>query len=223
MADQKGKIERGFLKQGARLLGIDEVGRGCLAGPVYAACVSLNYERLFKLPPTTRDLVRDSKKLSRAQRQKIMPMIKEISLEWTVASASVQEIEDLGIVHATFLAMRRAYDGLENAYDQILLDGNQSNPTLPLPQSTIVSGDSLCYAIAAASILAKEERDHVMRSADSEFPGYGFADHVGYGTRSHLLALQELGITALHRRNFAPVRSLAGSAIEIYVEEGANL
>lgn len=223
MADQKGKIERGFLKQGARLLGIDEVGRGCIAGPIYAACVSLNYERLFKLPAATRDLVRDSKKLSSAQRQKILPVIKEVSLEWCVASASVREIETLGIVRANFLAMRRAYDCLESAYDHILLDGNQSNPTLPLPQSTIVSGDSLCYAIAAASIIAKEERDRVMRDADLEFPGYGFADHVGYGTKSHLLAMHELGITTLHRRNFAPVRSLAGSMVEVYVEEGASV
>jgi ribonuclease HII len=223
MADQKGKIERSFLKQGARLLGIDEVGRGCIAGPVYSACVSLNYERLFRLPPMTRNLVRDSKKLSGAQRQKILPVIKDVCLEWALGSASVHEIETLGIVPATFLSMRRAYDQMEQSYDQILLDGKFTNPTLPLPQSAIISGDSLCFTIAAASIIAKEARDLMMRNADSEFPGYGFAHHVGYGTKSHLLAMHELGITSLHRRNFAPVRSLVGGAIDIYVEEGASL
>jgi ribonuclease HII len=202
---RKGKIEREFLEQGLRLIGVDEVGRGCIAGPVYAACVSLDYAALKKLSAATRALIRDSKTLSSAQRQSIIPTLHLICKDWSIASSSVAEIETQGIVPATFQAMLRAYEGLNESYDLLLIDGKQQNPMLPIKQEAIVGGDGLCFAIAAASILAKEARDDFMREAAADFPDYDFAENVGYGTKSHLTAMEARGITPLHRRNFAPV------------------
>lgn len=211
----KGAIERKSLKQDRRLIGVDEVGRGCLAGPVYAAVAALDYYKIDALDDTTRDLIRDSKKLSSKQRQRILPVLEEVCIEWGIGHATPREIEALGIVPATFLAMKRAYLSLKESYDLLLIDGNQRHPDMPMEQMTVVGGDSLCYAIAAASILAKEARDAVMRAADELYPQYGFGDHVGYGTKSHLQALEKHGITPLHRRNFAPIRNMLGMECEL--------
>ena len=211
----KGAIEKKSLKDDRRLIGVDEVGRGCLAGPVYAAVAALDYYKIDDLDATTRDLIRDSKKLSTKQRQKILPVLDQVCIEWGVGSASAREIEALGIVPATFLAMKRAYLMLNESYDLLLIDGNQKHPDMPMEQMTVVGGDALCYAIAAASILAKEARDTVMREAHLLYPQYGFGDHVGYGTKSHLQALEEHGITPLHRRNFAPIRNMVSVELEL--------
>lgn len=211
----KGAIEKKSLQKDRRLIGVDEVGRGCLAGPVYAAVAALDYYKIDDLDEATRDLIRDSKKLTTKQRQKILPVLNEVCIEWGIGFASAREIEALGIVPATFLAMKRAYLQLAHPYDLLLIDGNQMHPDMPLEQMTVVGGDALCYAIAAASILAKEARDSVMRDAHKLYPQYGFGEHVGYGTKSHLLAIDEHGITPLHRRNFAPIRNKVGLSLEL--------
>lgn len=211
----KGAIEKKSLQSDRRLIGVDEVGRGCLAGPVYAAVAALDYYKIDALEETTRDLIRDSKKLTTKQRQKILPVLNAVCIEWAVGFATAREIEALGIVPATFLAMKRAYLQLSESYDLLLIDGNQKHPDMPMEQMTVVGGDALCYAIAAASILAKEARDTVMREAHKLYPLYGFGEHVGYGTKSHLQALEEHGITPLHRRNFAPIRNMVGMTLEL--------
>ena len=212
---QKGALEKKHHRRDRRIIGVDEVGRGCLAGPVYAAVVALDYYKVNDLDGTVRDLIRDSKKLSSKQRQKIIPVLEAVSVEWGIGQASAREIEALGIVPATFLAMKRAFLHLKHEYDLLLIDGNQVHPDMPMEQETVIGGDGLCYAIAAASILAKEARDSMMREAHLEYPQYGFGDHVGYGTKSHLQALAEFGITPLHRRNFAPIRERMGLRFEL--------
>ncbi len=219
----KGAIEKKSLQKDRRLIGVDEVGRGCLAGPVYAAIAALDYEKIDALDKTTRSLIRDSKKLSSKQRQKILPILEQVCIEWGLGHASEREIETLGIVAATFLAMKRAYLNLKDSYDLLLIDGNQRHPDMPMEQLTVVGGDSLCYAIAAASILAKEARDAVMRAAHEQFPQYGFIDHVGYGTKSHLQALNEHGISPLHRRTFAPIRSMLKVDVTVELGQGREV
>jgi ribonuclease HII len=211
----KGAIEKKSLQKDRRVIGVDEVGRGCLAGPVYAAVAALDYYKIDALEEATRDLIRDSKKLSAKQRQKIIPVLEQVCVEWGIGVATEREIETLGIVPATFLAMTRAYENLKEPYDLLLIDGNQKHPNMPMEQMTVVGGDALCYAIAAASILAKEARDAVMRLAHQSYPQYGFGDHVGYGTKSHLQAIEEHGITPLHRRNFAPIRNMVALELEL--------
>lgn len=206
---KQGSIERSFIKQGLKILGVDEVGRGCIAGPVYAACVSLDYDALKDLDTNTRALIRDSKTLSTAQRQRILPILHVVCRDWAVGVSTVTEIEEQGIVPATFQAMLRAYEAMKETHDLLLIDGKQLNPMLPIRQEAIIGGDGLCFAIAAASILAKEARDDFMRQAAQNFPHYGFHENVGYGTKSHLTAMEARGITPLHRRNFAPVTRYA--------------
>lgn len=208
-SSNRGSIERSFIKQGLKLLGVDEVGRGCIAGPVYAACVSLDYDALKDLDSKTRALIRDSKTLSSAQRQRIVPILHMICRDWAIGFSTVQEIEEQGIVPATFQAMLRAYQSMKESHDLLLIDGKQLNPMLPIRQEAIIGGDGLCFAIAAASILAKEARDDFMRQAALNFPDYDFHENVGYGTKSHLTAMETRGITPLHRRNFAPVTRYA--------------
>lgn len=206
---KQGSIERSFIKQGLKILGVDEVGRGCIAGPVYAACVSLDYDALKDLDTKTRALIRDSKTLSTAQRQRILPILHVVCRDWAVGVSTVTEIEEQGIVPATFQAMLRAYEAMKETHDLLLIDGKQLNPMLPIRQEAIIGGDGLCFAIAAASILAKEARDDFMRQAAQNFPHYDFHENVGYGTKSHLTAMEVRGITPLHRRNFAPVTRYA--------------
>ncbi|HET9238744.1 MAG TPA: ribonuclease HII [Oligoflexus sp.] len=206
---KQGSIERSFIKQGLKILGVDEVGRGCIAGPVYAACVSLDYDALKDLDTKTRALIRDSKTLSSAQRQRILPVLHIVCRDWAVGVSTVTEIEEQGIVPATFQAMLRAFEAMKETHDLLLIDGKQLNPMLPIRQEAIIGGDGLCFAIAAASILAKEARDDFMRQAALNFPHYDFHENVGYGTKSHLTAMEARGITPLHRRNFAPVTRYA--------------
>lgn len=205
---KKGQLEAHYLREQVKLLGVDEVGRGCLAGPVYAACVAINYELLRKLDKQTKLLIRDSKTLSQRQRQAILPIIHSVCEEQALGFASVEEIETDGIVPSTFRAMLRAYQSMKGQYDLLLIDGKHKNPLIHLEQQTVIGGDGLCFAIAAASILAKEARDAFMRKAAETYPHYGFTENVGYGTRTHLEALKQFGITPLHRRNFAPIADL---------------
>lgn len=203
---QKGVLERQLLDRGLSFIGVDEVGRGCLAGPVVAACVRLDYANLFKLPEKSLSLIRDSKTLSSKQRQVALGVLAEVSIESGVGSASAREIEVLGILQATFLAMNRAICLLERPVDHVLIDGNQKIPDLKTDQTAIVKGDALCFSIAAASIIAKEHRDQFMSLQAAQYPHYGFEANVGYGTAAHLTAIEQRGICTLHRRTFAPIK-----------------
>ncbi len=177
--------------------GIDEAGRGPLAGPVYAAAVILNPEkRIIGL--------NDSKLLSAIERELLFIEIQQHSLAWAFGRASVEEIDRVNILQATHLAMQRAVAALKIVPDFALVDGN-SSPRLPCQVKTIIEGDKIEPAISAASIVAKVLRDQEMRELDKQFPQYGFAQHKGYGTPQHLAALQAYGPVSIHRRSFAPV------------------
>jgi ribonuclease HII len=209
---EKGSIERHWLAHGLVPAGVDEVGRGCLAGPVVTACVVLDYTKLECLDEKARSKIRDSKTLSAKQRDELLDLISDISLDSAIGVATAREIEDIGISGATFLAMNRAVAGLTKAVPDILLvDGNQSIKEQPIRQQTVVKGDSLCFAIAAASIIAKEHRDRYMREQAEIHPEWGFENHVGYGTAAHLTAINTHGICHLHRKNFAPIRDMTFS------------
>lgn len=187
-------------RETALICGVDEAGRGPLAGPVVAAAVILD-------PVRPIEGLADSKALSAERRAALAVIIRERSLACAVAEASVEEIDRLNILQATLLAMRRAVEALGGRARYALIDGNQM-PRLPIPGRTIVAGDATEPCISAASILAKTARDARMRALDLEHPGYGFARHMGYATPAHLASLQRLGPCHLHRRSFAPVRSL---------------
>lgn len=179
------------------------MGRGCLAGPVFAGCVILDQLQLEQLPLSHRELIRDSKTLSARQRADILPVIQQIARSWAIGIAGVEEIEKLGIVKAVFLAMCRALC-LISTCDVLLVDGKFAIPGLKIKQQAIVGGDKSCYSIAAASIVAKTARDHYMAEQSRLYPLYHFEKHVGYGTRLHLDKIAEFGICPLHRRNFKP-------------------
>lgn len=182
--------------------GIDEAGRGPLAGPVMAAAVVLPPD--FSLPG-----LNDSKQLTARRREALYAaLMDDDRVKKCVAEASVEEIDRLNILRATHLAMRRAAEGLSVAVDFALIDG-LAVPGFPLPQRNIVRGDALCLSIAAASILAKVTRDRRMQELDALFPHYGFARNAGYGTKEHLLAIQNYGITPHHRRSFGPVAQMS--------------
>jgi ribonuclease HII len=180
------------------ICGVDEAGRGPLAGPVVAAAVILNPKRRIRG-------LDDSKVLSAKKREELYDKIIERSLAYCVASASVEEIDTLNILHATMLAMRRAVEGLSIMPTLAKIDGNRC-PTLTIRSEAIVSGDALVPCISAASILAKVTRDRMLLQLHQDFPLYGFDAHAGYGTPQHLLALREHGPCLHHRRSFAPVR-----------------
>jgi ribonuclease HII len=177
--------------------GADEVGRGALAGPVFAAAVILPRHHGIKG-------MDDSKKLSPEAREELAPKIRRKALAWAVASATLEEIERLNILHASMLAMRRAVEQPAVAPAKVRVDGNYP-PPMACPVETIVGGDAKVGTIMAASILAKVERDAEMRRVHEQFPDYGFASNKGYGTPEHLAALQRLGPCAMHRRLFGPV------------------
>jgi len=179
--------------------GVDEAGRGPLAGPVVAAAVILPDDA--DLPGLT-----DSKKLTAARRVALAGQIRGQALAWAIAQASVEEIEQLNILRASLLAMRRAVLSLARSPESVVVDGNQL-PDLPMPARSIVGGDGLVASISAASVLAKVDRDARMAALDAVYPVYGFARHKGYGTREHLDALAQFGPCPIHRRGFAPVRS----------------
>ncbi len=175
--------------------GVDEAGRGPLAGPVYAAAVILS-------PDCPIEGVGDSKKLSEKKREALYDVIRERALAYCIASASVEEIEEHNILGATYLAMTRAVEGLSLPPQLALVDGNRIPPMLPVPARCVVKGDALSASIGAASILAKVARDRVLRAADEQYPAYGFAVHKGYGTAAHVAALKELGPCPFHRPSF---------------------
>jgi len=180
------------------IAGVDEVGRGPLAGPVVTAAVILD-------PDQPINGLADSKKLTEKRREALEPIIKLRALAWAIGRAEPAEIDQLNILQATLLAMRRAVEGLNLVPDHALVDGNQA-PQLMCPVTTIIKGDQSEPAIAAASIIAKVARDREMVSMDQQFPGYGFAQHKGYPTKMHQTALMTLGVTEIHRRSFRPVQ-----------------
>ncbi len=182
------------------LAGVDEVGRGPLAGPVVAAAVILDPERSIAG-------LKDSKKLSETRREELAETIRENALAWCIGRAEVEEIDRINILQASLLAMRRAVEGLPLRAEHVLVDGNRC-PELPCSAEAIVGGDNTIPVISAASILAKVVRDREMVELDRLYPGYGLAKHKGYPTKIHLQALQELGVTEIHRRSFGPVRRI---------------
>ncbi len=188
-----------------RIAGVDEAGRGPLAGPVIAAAVILDDTRPI-------DGLADSKILTARKREELFVLIKERALCWALGRAEVEEIDRLNILRATLLAMRRAVTALSLRPELVLVDGNQE-PEVDYPVQTIVRGDATVRAISAASIMAKVARDAEMRELDNLFPGYGFAQHKGYPTPAHLAALAKQGVSAIHRRSFAPVRWASGRSL----------
>jgi len=178
--------------------GVDEVGRGPLAGPVIAAAVILD-------PARPISGLADSKRLSEKQRQRLSDIIRRDALCYAIARADVDEIDALNILQASLRAMRRAVVGLSVQPDEVLVDGNKV-PDIDIPARAIIKGDSLIDAISAASIIAKVCRDREMVRMCSRFPGYEFQSHKGYPTKRHMQALDEHGITLIHRRSYAPVR-----------------
>ncbi|NWG30972.1 MAG: ribonuclease HII [Rhodocyclaceae bacterium] len=192
--------ERGVKGGGPFICGVDEAGRGPLAGPVVAAAVILDAAR----PIVGLD---DSKKLTAAKREKLADEIRARALAWSVAEATVEEIDTLNILQASLLAMQRAVAGLTLMPSEALIDGNRC-PALAMPARAIVGGDASVPEISAASILAKTVRDAGMRLLHERFPQYGFDRHMGYGTPAHLAALRRHGPCPAHRKSFAPVRQL---------------
>ncbi|MDD2915744.1 MAG: ribonuclease HII [Gallionella sp.] len=180
--------------------GVDEAGRGPLAGPVSAAAVILDENNPV-------EGLADSKKLSERQRDQLAPIIRERALAWAVAYAEVDEIDRLNILQATLLAMRRAVLALPVQPQQVLVDGLYC-PQTGIPSQAIVKGDSKVAAISAASILAKTARDALMLGLHEKYPQYGFAEHKGYPTAAHLAALRAYGVSDVHRKSFRPVREL---------------
>lgn len=181
--------------------GVDEAGRGPLAGPVVAAAVLLN-------PDHPISGLNDSKKLGEKQRERLAEEIRERALAWAIAEASVEEIDQINILQASLLAMRRAVSALNLTPSLILVDGNRLTD-FSIPAQAIVKGDGKYQVIAAASILAKSWRDQTMRELDELYPGYGFSRHMGYPTAAHLEALRRLGPCPIHRRSYRPVAQLA--------------
>ncbi len=178
--------------------GVDEAGRGPLAGPVIAAAVILH-------PDQPIAGIDDSKKLTPAKRELLAVEIRTRALAWAIGRAEVDEIDQLNILQATLLAMQRAVAALHTRPDRVLVDGNRL-PSLPCPAEAVIGGDRSVLAIGAASILAKTTRDAEMMALDSSYPQWGFAIHKGYPTPAHLRALDEHGICPCHRRSFGPVR-----------------
>lgn len=174
--------------------GIDEAGRGPLAGDVYAAAVVLP-------PDTVIDGLNDSKKLSEKKREQLFDIVTDIAVSYSVGIATVEEIDEMNILQATFLAMRRAVENLSVTPDCALIDGNQ-RPHLSIEERTIIKGDACCESIAAASIIAKVSRDRYMKKIAEEYPQYMFEKHKGYGTKLHYEMIEKYGISPVHRKTF---------------------
>ena len=202
----RGQSELGLFGPAAQasLCGVDEAGRGPLAGPVFAAAVILDPARPIAG-------LRDSKQLSAAQRERLALDIRAHARCWAVAQASVEEIDRLNILQATMLAMQRAVAALTLRPSHVRVDGNRC-PRLPVSVEAVVGGDASVEEISAASILAKTDRDAWMLHLDGQYPQYGFARHMGYGTALHLERLRAHGPCAVHRRSFAPVREALAAA-----------
>jgi len=183
--------------------GVDEVGRGPLAGPVVTAAVILDPARPIAG-------LADSKALTEKRRERLFDEIREKALAWAIGRCEVAEIDQLNILQATMVAMQRAVAGLDPQPGHALIDGNRC-PQLPCSAEYVIKGDGTVPAISAASILAKVTRDREMVALDRQYPGYGLAGHKGYPTKSHIAALAELGVTPIHRRSFGPVRRILES------------
>ena len=180
--------------------GVDEVGRGPLAGPVVAAAVILD-------PARPIEGLADSKKLSEKRREVLAQVIREQALCWALGRAEVEEIDHLNILQASLLAMQRAVAALQPRAEFALIDGNRC-PRLACPAEAVIKGDDRVPVISAASVIAKVARDHEMVELDQCYPGYGFAKHKGYPTKAHIESVQRLGVTDIHRRTFGPVRKI---------------
>lgn len=182
------------------IAGLDEAGRGALAGPVAVGAVILPRDEAL----LSRALagVRDSKQMTPLERESLAPRIQETAMTWYVGLASSEEIDSMGIVRATRLAAVRALEGLILFPQYLLTDFRLELPHLEIPQTALVKGDALCLSIAAASVLAKTARDALMRELDSQFPDYGLGKHKGYGTLTHRLAMKRLGCSSIHRKSF---------------------
>ena len=201
--------------EGYKLIGgVDEAGRGPLAGPVVAACVVFNFDKERKFSFPTQELisaVNDSKKLTAKVRQELFGMIKKQAAAVSVVAINHKTIDKINILQATFLAMRRAIEKIEPKPEFILVDGKFVIPAVgnenfrSIPQSAVVDGDAQVFSIAAASIMAKVTRDWLMAEFDKKYPGYGFAQHKGYGTKQHLELLKALGPSPIHRLSFKPL------------------
>ncbi len=191
--------------KGLLICGVDEAGRGPLAGPVYAAAVVLNPGKLIRG-------LDDSKKLTAARREKLAVKIQTDALAFGIASASVEEIDRINILQATLLAMRRAVEKLLISPDEVWVDGNQA-PLLRYTTRAIIKGDAQVAAISAASILAKTARDREMVALARAYPAYAFERHKGYATRLHLAKIREVGACPAHRRSFAPVKHILGDLL----------
>lgn len=187
-------------KQHQCIAGVDEVGRGPLAGPVVAAAVILD-------PNQPIDGLADSKKLTEKKREQLAIEIQAKALAWCIARAEVEEIDTINILQASLLAMKRAVEGLNVSPSLALIDGNKL-PDLTCEMEAIIKGDSKEACISAASIIAKVARDNEMVEMDKLYPGYGFAQHKGYPTKRHRQAIEELGVTPIHRTSYAPVQKL---------------
>ena len=190
-------------------VGIDEVGRGPLAGPVVAACVYVPENVVL---PTDLPTIKDSKKMTHRNRKKVVDWLSSQSdIKYSIGSSSVDEIDDINILQATFLAMQRAFDGIKQYIDTsvaVFVDGNRAPVLSPFNVETVVGGDDLVFSISLASIIAKEYRDEIMRKIDAEYPQYGFAKNVGYGTKQHIEAINKYGPTIYHRKSFEPIKGL---------------
>jgi len=219
---RQGAIERQSYLRGFKCVaGLDEVGRGPLAGPVVAAAVVL--PRGFKHSD-----IKDSKMLTAEQRERLLPMIRESALCWGVGVVEVEEIDRINILQASLLAMVKAFRALRPVPDCLLIDGNQKIPAEFFPmnpvfqqlpfQRTIIKGDQLCVSIAAASILAKVARDTMMVELDKTYPDYGFAHHKGYSCITHMEALRRFGPSPIHRRSFKPVRAMCALEPETHLD-----
>ncbi|MBC3880077.1 ribonuclease HII [Undibacterium sp. LX40W] len=194
-----------FIDENEVICGVDEAGRGPLAGPVTAAAVILDPRRPI-------EGLRDSKKLSETQRDALAIEIKEKALAWSIAECSEQEIDDLNILQATMLAMRRAVEGLKITPSLALIDGNRC-PVMPVRSEAIVKGDDKVPAISAASILAKTARDHLLAKLHEQYPQYALDQHKGYPTALHLARLKEFGVSPIHRKSYGPVKALLKESI----------
>lgn len=213
------QVALNFDDPAALICGVDEVGRGPLAGPVVAAAVIFDATK-----PSIRGLA-DSKQLTAAKREELYEKIVSRALAFCVASASVEEIDHLNILHATMLAMQRAVQGLAVAPGLVKVDGNRC-PVLPMRSEAVIGGDATVPLISAASILAKVARDRMLVELHEQHPEYGFDGHAGYGTPQHLKALREHGPTIHHRHSFEPVRIACGAfgvTVREYASKGATI
>lgn len=203
--------EKNMFNQGYQLIaGLDEAGRGPLAGPVVAACVIIGPD--FKLDSEELLLVADSKKLSAKKRELLFKVIKEKALAVEIGVVDNLEIDKINILQASFLAMRRSLKKIKVKPDYLLVDGKFKIPKIYTPQKNIIGGDANTWLIAAASIIAKVSRDWLMENYDKKYPEYGFCRHKGYGTKEHLANIEKYGGSPIHRYSFAPLKNIKKSA-----------